>query len=123
MIVDDLDVVGVAIMPNEADSELLVDSNRVLTITITAKCLEVISRAKVRQSRRGMQASQSATGGISKSIERRDTLALDEALGALVPTAPNHSWSLVRSTYNVKKGGTRQSGPLPRGDCRTFPSP
>jgi hypothetical protein len=47
MIVDDLDVVGIAIPPNEADSELIVDPNGVLTIPITAKRLEVISGSEI----------------------------------------------------------------------------
>lgn len=67
-----------------------------------------------------MQASQSAPRCISKSVERRDTLAPDEALGALVRTAPNHPGSLVRNTYNVKArvvvaAEPLHSRPLPDG--------
>jgi hypothetical protein len=48
MVVDDFDVVGIAITPNEADSELLVDPNGVLTLPITSKSLEVISGSEIR---------------------------------------------------------------------------
>jgi hypothetical protein len=48
MVVDDFYVVGIAIAPHEAHSELLVDPNGVLTIPITSKRLEVITRSKIR---------------------------------------------------------------------------
>lgn len=48
MAIDDLDVVGIAITPHEADSELLVDPNRVLTLPITSKRLKMISGSEIR---------------------------------------------------------------------------
>lgn len=44
MIVDDLDVMSVAPEPSEANSELVVDADTVLTDTITSKLFESIGR-------------------------------------------------------------------------------
>ncbi|HEU4582096.1 MAG TPA: hypothetical protein VFS67_27760 [Polyangiaceae bacterium] len=90
MVVDDLDVVRIPIPPDKANPKLLVDPNGVLTVTITSQRLEMVSRTEIRQRGCSMESSQRAARGIAKAVERRDTFALDEALGALVATAPNH---------------------------------
>jgi hypothetical protein len=48
MIVDDLDVEGITVLPNEAHSELLVDPNRVLTRPISSERLQVVARSEIR---------------------------------------------------------------------------
>jgi hypothetical protein len=54
MVVDDLDVVRLSVTPYEANPTLVVDSNRMLTGTITLQRLEAVSRPKIRQRRRSM---------------------------------------------------------------------
>ena len=44
MVVDDLDVMGVAALPTEANPELVVDADAVLTDAIAGKLLKSIGR-------------------------------------------------------------------------------
>src|SRR6185295_19326691 len=44
VIVDDLDVVGMALSPNEADPPLVVDTDRMLSAAISLQCLQAIGR-------------------------------------------------------------------------------
>jgi hypothetical protein len=44
VIIDDVDVVGVAVQPAEADAPLVVDAEAVLTFTVPAEGLEAVSR-------------------------------------------------------------------------------
>lgn len=44
VVVDDLDFVGMAILPTETDAILLIDSNTVLAPTIASQSLESVAR-------------------------------------------------------------------------------
>lgn len=57
MVVDDLDVPGFAIAPHETDPPLVVDANAVLSLSISAQCLQTIAgrHAQIRELLRGVE--------------------------------------------------------------------
>src|SRR5579859_3267900 len=42
VVVDDLDVVGVALVPDEAHAVLVVDANGVLALSVSRRCLQAV---------------------------------------------------------------------------------
>jgi hypothetical protein len=39
VVVDDFDLVGIAVSPNEADTPLIIDADRMLTVAFLFQCL------------------------------------------------------------------------------------
>jgi hypothetical protein len=62
VIVHDLDLIGVAVVPDEADSPLIVDPHAVLTLPITRERLEAIAgrRSQIIQGARIVQLEELA---------------------------------------------------------------
>ena len=93
MVVDDLDVVGIASGPSETDTPLVVDANAVLAVTIAFKLLEAISRweSEILQTHRGVHVAKLSEHAAPKI--RRETpyvLARPETLGIAVSKMLDH---------------------------------
>jgi len=67
VVVDDLDVVGVPVAPNEAETPLVVDPDTVLSRSVTVQCFQAISR-------RRRQVSQSCRAVQLPKLPARDVL-------------------------------------------------
>ncbi len=74
VVIDDLDLLGVGAGPTEADTPLVVDSNRVLATAIPLQGLQSIARRKLKEGQ--------LDGGI-------DQLQLDQR------TLPNVTWKVA----------------------------
>ncbi len=86
MVVDDLDVVGVAVSPREADAPLVVDSDAELPRTSSAQLLEMIARrhSEVIEHVCGIQLPQTAQGyALDVASVPADRLAPEQPLGVL----------------------------------------
>lgn len=93
MIVDDLDVVGVAVDPAEADAPLVVDADAVLAGPVAAELLEAIARrdAQVLEVHGTVdQAELPEHDAAEVGRESADGFARPETLGVAVSEAPNH---------------------------------
>ncbi len=77
MLIDDFRFIGITVTPNEADSPLLVDSDRMLTVSFAAQSLQMISwrRSENTQMRSSMSFEQLSHG---------DPLEGSEALAVMV---------------------------------------
>jgi hypothetical protein len=63
MIVDELDIMGVVVAPNKADSKLIIDADRVLTRSIVLQSFEAIPEweAKIIERASAMQHAKPPT--------------------------------------------------------------
>jgi hypothetical protein len=94
VIIDDLNVVGVAAGPAEADSPLVVDSDAVLAQSIAGELLQSIGgwNAQVEQTGGGVEEHELSQGDALKiGGEPADLLPFEEALRVAVAEAPNHN--------------------------------
>ena len=57
MIISDFDLIGIALLPREADAPLLIDTDAPLTFTVSAKFLKMVTRrdAQRLQARRSVE--------------------------------------------------------------------
>lgn len=99
VIVDDFCVKSVSLLPSEAQPPLVVDSYRVLTLSVSLESLQAVAReaSEILETRGRVEHSQLSFGLLSKGIERRDPLPLPEALGFLVGKGPEHRLSFKPS--------------------------
>ncbi len=83
MIVHYLDVMRLAVTPDEANSPLVVDPNAVLTRSISLKRLDAVARrnAKVLQPPGGVKIEQFASGHAFDSLKPEHGLVLEQRLG------------------------------------------
>ena len=104
VVVDDLDVVRVAALPDEADAPLIVDPDRVLALPIAPERLESMpwdagERLQRRSRIKGLEAS---LGRRAKSFEGRNPAALRETLCPVGAKRSNHlCFRLARVTSYV----------------------
>lgn len=93
VIVDDRDVVRVAVLPPKADAPLIVDANTVLPRAITFQLLQAIAGrdAEVLELLCGVyEAELSEQRTLEFGREAADTLALKQALGVPIGEALDH---------------------------------
>jgi hypothetical protein len=83
MIINDLDVFGVAVDPTKAQSKLVVDANAVLTCAIAFQGLQPIAwrRPQELQGSRGMQEDELSPSGRFNIDEAPDTPPMEQCLG------------------------------------------
>jgi hypothetical protein len=93
VIVRDLDVVGVAVLPAEADPPLAIDADAELPRTIAGESFEPIARkaTQILEAARPAKDLQSLLGLVSKAMKPPNPLALIERAGIPVAKAPNHA--------------------------------
>lgn len=93
MIVDDLNVIGIAVLPAKTDSPLVIDANTVLAGTISLELLQTVPRwdAQVVKLLGGVhQAEFAQHRAVELGGETPDRLALKQALGVPVGEALDH---------------------------------
>ena len=97
VIVDDLHIVSVAIVPDEADAVLIVDPNAVLTTSIARERLEPVAgeRRQVSKLASRMKVLEFALGNPCHFLQAAAELAREERLGFGILERPNHSTTRV----------------------------
>jgi hypothetical protein len=100
VIIDDLYLVSVALSPLETDAPLIVDSDAVLTLTVTVQFLQAIAGrdTQVLQRLRVVQHYELATGGVLDTLKAWTALAVEERFRVFAPERLYHKWNLLRPT-------------------------
>jgi hypothetical protein len=94
VVVHDLDVVGVAASPSEADPPLVVDPDGVLTLPITAESFQPVPRRnpQIIQARRGVQHPELPQGHpLHVPTEASGRVSREQPLGVPITEALDHS--------------------------------
>jgi hypothetical protein len=105
MIIDDLDVIGVSLLPPEADTPLVVDPDTVLPGPVTLQFLKTVTRrdAQITQGVSGMQNNELPE---HKALEiRRVSLygnSAEEPLGVPVRETLDHAIILTHGVINAR---------------------
>ena len=92
MIVNDFDVKGVQAGPVEADAELVIDPDRVLSFSIASERFQAIAgnSGKIRQSSGGMEMVELSFCHGCDALEPFAELATEYPFRFSVPEGPNH---------------------------------
>lgn len=88
MVVNDLNPFWTSVAPPEADTPLIIDSDTVLSCSITAQMLEPVARRdpEVFQTTRGVNLPQLAQRNASDArVEGRNRLPRKQALSLTIP--------------------------------------
>ena len=87
MVVNDLNPFWTSVAPPEADTPLIIDSDAVLSCSITAQMLEPVARRnpKILETTRGVNLPQLAQHNASDArVEGRDSLPRKQALSLAI---------------------------------------
>lgn len=106
MVVDDLNVVRVAVRPPKADPPLIVDPDAVLSSTIAAQLLEPIAWRRpqiLKLNRRVDMAKLPEHHAPEVGREASDRLTFPEPLGVAVSKTPNHG-RIITPRVTIRKG-------------------
>lgn len=92
MIVDDLHVIGVTVVPDEANAVLIVDANAVLATSIARERLESVTgeRRQVPKLASGMELLELSLGNPCHFLQAAAELTREESLGFGIFERPNH---------------------------------
>jgi hypothetical protein len=106
MVVHDLHFLSIAVAPNKANSIALVDSNAVLSSSITAQLLQAVSRrhsqvAKTLHSIQQQELPKRCPPEIA--WDGSASFAAEELSGLFVAEAPDHRLSITHDVNNVKR--------------------
>jgi hypothetical protein len=105
MIITNLDVKCVTIFKAKADAPLIVDPDRILSVTITLQPLEAIARRhpQIIKPMRGMQRHQLAPGAIRDVCgQAARSVAFEELLGLLILEGSYHETEpKIKAPYSV----------------------
>ena len=88
MVVNDLNPFWTSVAPPEADTPLIIDSDTVLSCSITAQMLEPVTRRnpKILETTRGVNLPQLAQRNASDArVKGRDSLPRKQALSLTIP--------------------------------------
>ena len=96
MIIHDFYVVAVTVAPNEADAPLVVDPDRVLTLSLSSQGLQSIPwrRSQDSQLRRGVKLQQFAQGYSFDGAESFAVMIVEEILGLPRKKTQDHTLSV-----------------------------
>lgn len=92
MVVDDLNVVRVAPLPDKADAKLIVDADAVLPRARPLECFEAISRdcRKIAETDSDVQFPKLPLRGPFEGLKVRNTLPVRKSLCILIAKALDH---------------------------------
>ena len=117
VVVHDLNVVCVAVAPNEAESPLIVDTNTMLSLPITTQCFQAVARWRdqVAQFRRTVQLSEFSARDPLDCLKSAHRLPVVKPPGFGAAERLNHYFIVFWITFNVKR-----YGPLPLDLARSL---
>ena len=105
MVVDDFNVIGVSVAPNETDTPLIVNPNTMLPFLVAAQRLQTVPgrRDQVTQFRRAIQLPQLATRDVLDRLKTPAAMAVMKPLCLRTPEQFNHQFMVYRTAFNVKR--------------------
>lgn len=111
VVVDDLDVIGAAVSPDEAEAELIVDPDAVLAAAIPGEGLKAVPGwdSEIVQGLGHLQLTQLAPGHLLEGDEPPDAGTVGEGLGVRTAERPDHQAMVTR---DVTSGAWRGFGRL-----------
>lgn len=101
VVVDDLRVVRVAVLPDEAEAPLVIDPDRVLAPPVPFERLQAMPRdTRERLQRRSrVEGLETSLSRGAKPLESRDAATLSETLGLVGAKRPNHLLAQTSACY------------------------
>jgi hypothetical protein len=104
MVVGDFDIVGIPLLPSEADSPALVDADAVLPLAIPFEGLQPIPwrDPQVLQHPGPVQVEQFPAGLALEGAKPRDRQVVKQGLGLPVLEGPDHTARVFRNAEYVK---------------------
>jgi hypothetical protein len=103
VVVDDTDVVRIALPPDEADAPDVVDSDCMLPSEIAFEGFEPQARPlEIVQGRSCVEQGEFPEGDPFESLEAADAFLMIESFRVTIPEAPDHAYSILYNAYNVK---------------------
>lgn len=112
MVIDDLDVPGFAVSPDEADAPLLVDPNAVLSLPVIAQSFQAIAgrRPQIVESLRRIDCDKlRARSPLDLRWQITDGVAGEDRRGAFVGEALDHDESYHNSVRCINRFVPRDS--------------
>jgi hypothetical protein len=108
MVIDDLDLPGVAAPPLEADAPLVVDPDAVLTLSGALQGFEPVSGWRTQLAKRphGIEGQQFTPRDPLYLYEPASELVAKKRFGIPILEAPYHEASLFRQPYSVKQNSS-----------------
>src|SRR5262245_2405237 len=106
VVVDDLDFVGIALSPDEADPPLVVDADRMLTAPIALQGLQPVARrhAKIIETDRVVEKTQFAqSNGLNVAREAAAAEACPDRGRFLVAVARDHGRHITQNVMRSKR--------------------
>lgn len=99
MVVDDLDVLGIAVLPGEANAELLVHPDAVLSFTIARERFELVPGrdAKIAEVFSGVEYEKFPEASLSEVYKLAAPRTLEHLLGLLAPEVEDHTRKILRT--------------------------
>jgi hypothetical protein len=106
VVINDLDIVGVAFQPAKADAPLIIDPNTVLADSVSRELLKPVAgrHAQILQRADGIEHDQFALcDPVNVRRKSPGRLAPEELFGVPVPEASDHTGMLMPGNNNVKR--------------------
>jgi hypothetical protein len=106
VVVNDLDVKGVSVFPDETDAPLIIDPDAVLPRTVAAEPLEAVARGNQKVLERLSAVKDQQLSQCSSLDFRRKPpcpLTEEQSLGLGVAKAPDHPAIITLGVNSVKK--------------------
>jgi hypothetical protein len=113
VIIDDLDVVGIALAKFEADTPALVDRHRPLSPPVTFELVkaDASQRTQIVERFGDVQRQQKINGGFEiQAAELVWPLAVSDLAGRRISPRPDHGINILRQTVNAKSTGELEAG-------------
>jgi len=100
VIVDDLNLVGVAVPPNETKTPLIVDPYAMGSLSFPAQCFQMITRrcGQIPQFRGAIQLPELSARDLFDSLKAPTALALVKPLCLGTPERPDHTINPILSS-------------------------
>ena len=112
MVINDFDMLRSRCRPMEADTELIVHSDTVLTSSVGLERFESVPRrnTEILQSSRDLQLTQLASSDTFDPLKSLDPSAARECLSIGVPKRYDHSNMITYDVVNVTRDYSGQNG-------------
>jgi hypothetical protein len=105
VIIDNLDLVGVPVLPNKTNTPLVVDANTVLPLPATVQRFQPVPgrRCHVSQFRGTIQLPKLPPGDLLDRLKPSARLTMVKPPGFRAAERPDHNQIVLRAAYNVKR--------------------
>jgi hypothetical protein len=119
VIIDDLHLVGIAVIPDEADAPLVVDADAVLSFAVALECFESVAGGDLRSSSFTARCKKSSLRRATRSIFRKrgTSTSLNKASVSL----QRNDWIMRGNYYGLRNISSFSVIPVSRGAESAMP--